>query len=67
MIIAVVAFIPNEKGISIATPATGPMPGSTPISVPARTPRKQYARLTGCRAMEKPDRRAEIISTVAPS
>ena len=28
MIIAVVAFIPNEKGISIATPATGPMPGA---------------------------------------
>jgi hypothetical protein len=62
----VVAFIPNEKGISMATPATGPMPGSTPISVPARIPIKQYARLRGWSAMEKPERRAESISTVAP-
>src|ERR1051325_11073983 len=32
----------------------GPMPGSTPTSVPMNTPMKQYSRLTGNSAMEKP-------------
>src|SRR4051812_10763386 len=32
----------------------GPMPGSTPTSVPMKTPMKQYSRLTGKSAMEKP-------------
>ena len=31
----------NEIGSSIATVVTGPMPGSTPMMVPSRTPRKQ--------------------------
>jgi hypothetical protein len=33
---------------------TGPMPGRTPISVPMKTPIKQYRRLTGMRETEKP-------------
>src|SRR5829696_5040213 len=32
----------------------GPMPGSTPTSVPIKTPMKQYSRLIGKRAMPKP-------------
>ena len=32
----------------------GPMPGSTPTSVPMKTPMKQYSRLTGSSAMPKP-------------
>jgi len=31
----------NVTGRSIAMVATGPIPGSTPISVPSSTPRKQ--------------------------
>src|SRR5215210_7231985 len=32
----------------------GPMPGSTPTSVPIKTPTKQYSRLIGCSATPKP-------------
>ncbi len=32
----------------------GPMPGSTPTSVPMKTPIKQYSRFTGARATPKP-------------
>src|SRR5438270_10657828 len=32
----------------------GPMPGSTPTSVPINTPMKQYSRLTGSSAMPNP-------------
>src|SRR5262245_37355228 len=32
----------------------GPMPGSTPTSVPMNTPMKQYSRLIGCSATPKP-------------
>jgi hypothetical protein len=31
----------NVSGSSIAIVASGPMPGSTPISVPRKTPMKQ--------------------------
>src|SRR6478609_2052807 len=34
--------------------ATGPMPGSTPISVPSTQPMKQYNRLIGVTATPKP-------------
>src|SRR5687768_4761526 len=34
--------------------ATGPTPGSTPISVPSTTPMKQYSRLIGVKATPKP-------------
>ena len=41
MIIAVIGERPKVTGSSIAMVATGPMPGSTPISVPRRTPIRQ--------------------------
>src|SRR5213592_3488341 len=41
-------------GSSIAIVATGPMPGSTPISVPRTQPMKQYSRLIGVTATPKP-------------
>src|SRR4051812_23148838 len=44
-------------GRSIAIVATGPMPGSTPMSVPSSTPIRQYRRLTGVSATPKPSAR----------
>src|SRR5512137_3102337 len=44
----------NVTGSSIAMVATGPMPGSTPISVPSSTPKKQYSRLVADSATPKP-------------
>jgi hypothetical protein len=41
MIMAETGSSVNEIGSSIATVVTGPMPGSTPTSVPSRTPTKQ--------------------------
>jgi len=41
MISAGVGPSPKVKGSSIATVATGPMPGSTPTSVPRKQPMKQ--------------------------
>src|SRR4051812_40979488 len=41
-------------GSNIAMVATGPMPGSTPISVPSTQPMKQYSRLMGVTATPKP-------------
>src|SRR4030095_2522419 len=41
-------------GSSIAIVATGPIPGSTPISVPSITPMNAYRRLTGFSATPKP-------------
>src|SRR4029450_2380820 len=41
-------------GSSIAIVATGPMPGSTPISVPSMQPMNAYMRLTGVKATPKP-------------
>src|SRR5262245_21168540 len=44
-------------GSSMAMVATGPMPGSTPISVPRSAPISAYRRLTGVSATEKPSAR----------
>src|SRR6185436_15825174 len=44
-------------GSSIAIVATGPIPGSTPISVPSSTPISAYIRLMGCSATPKPSMR----------
>src|SRR5690349_16599402 len=49
-------------GNSIAMVATGPMPGSTPISVPSGQPMKQYSRLIGVTATPKPMARLETRS-----
>ena len=52
--IALVAFSPNVIGKRIEMPARGPMPGSTPTSVPTRQPRNAYQSTAGCSATEKP-------------
>ncbi len=44
-------------GSSIAMVATGPMPGSTPISVPSSVPINAYIMLIGVSATEKPSAR----------
>src|SRR5687767_16008560 len=45
------------RGSSIAIAASGPMPGSTPTSVPTNTPMKQYIRFTGETAVWNPSAR----------
>src|SRR3954452_21305019 len=47
--------------------ATGPMPGSTPISVPSRQPMNAYSRLIGVTATPKPMERLVIRSMVSAS
>ena len=47
MISAATGLRLNVIGSSMAMVATGPMPGSTPISVPRITPMKQYMTLNG--------------------
>src|SRR5882757_4095538 len=54
MITACVAFSPKVTGSRIEMPDSGPMPGSTPTSVPTRQPRKAYQRLSGWKAMANP-------------
>src|SRR5215217_3319137 len=49
-------------GSSMAMVATGPMPGSTPISVPSRQPMNAYSRLIGVKATPKPSERLLIRS-----
>src|SRR5512137_807519 len=56
----------NVAGSSSDIAPTGPMPGSTPISVPMKTPTKQYSRLSGCNAMPKPDPRYWSMSMASP-
>ncbi|CUJ36683.1 Uncharacterised protein [Achromobacter xylosoxidans] len=41
-------------GSSIAMVGTGPIPGSTPISVPRMQPSRAYSRFSGVNATEKP-------------
>src|SRR3569832_1568024 len=57
MMIACVAFSPKVTGSRIEMPAWGPMPGSSPTSVPTRQPRNAYQALWGSNATEKPSRR----------
>src|ERR1041385_1160969 len=52
--IALVAFSPKVMGSRIEMPASGPIPGSTPTSVPTRQPRNAYHSTAGCNATEKP-------------
>src|SRR3954452_3137167 len=54
MISADTGFRLKVIGSSIAMVATGPTPGSTPISVPSRTPINAYSRLIGVTATPKP-------------
>src|SRR6185295_2737543 len=52
--IAFVASSPKVIGKRIEMPASGPMPGSTPTSVPTRQPMNAYHSTAGCSATEKP-------------
>src|SRR5918911_1066332 len=55
----------NVIGSSMAMVATGPMPGSTPISVPSRQPIRQKNRLIGVAATPKPMTRLWKICSIA--
>src|SRR5512140_1801511 len=57
MIIAEVGARPKVKGKSIAVVLSGEMPGSTPTSVPIRTPNRQKRRFCTESAVEKPSAR----------
>ena len=54
MMIDAVGVITKVAGSSKDIVATGPSPGSTPISVPTNTPTKHARRFAGCRATAKP-------------
>src|SRR4051812_33194294 len=54
MISAAVGLRLKVIGSSMAMVATGPMPGSTPISVPSSTPISAYSRCIGETATPKP-------------
>ena len=49
-----VGDIAKVTGRSNDIVATGPIPGSTPMSVPTKTPMKHATRLEGCRLTESP-------------
>src|ERR1700716_3491969 len=53
---------PKVNGSSMATVATGPMPGSTPTSVPRKQPMKQYTTFCQESAMPRPNARLESVS-----
>src|SRR5688572_29337394 len=54
------------SGNSIATVATGPMPGSTPTSVPTRQPTSAKPRFAGVSATAKPSPRLVKKSPISP-
>jgi hypothetical protein len=45
MMMAEAGLMPKVTGRSIEIAPMGPIPGRTPMSVPIKTPIKQYARL----------------------
>src|SRR4029077_19096453 len=58
---------PNVIGSSIATVAMVPIQGSTPTSVPTRSPIRHSKRLIGVNATPKPRARLEKSSAITPS
>jgi len=62
MIIAEMGDILKVAGKRMDMAPTGPIPGSTPTSVPINTPRKQKKILAGCSPTEKPYMRLSSIS-----
>src|SRR6185369_2494717 len=61
MMMACVALSPKVTGSRIEMPESGPMPGSTPTSVPTRQPRNAYQRLSGWKATANPCARLRIV------
>src|SRR6516165_7886144 len=67
MITALVASSPNVAGSRMLMPASGPIPGSTPTSVPTKHPRNAYHSTSGRNATEKPSNRlSNVPSTLEP-
>src|SRR6185295_6592893 len=65
MMMACVALRPKVTGSRMEMPASGPMPGKTPTSVPTKQPRNAYHRLVGSKATEKPCAKLRrVVSTV---
>src|SRR3954471_3707559 len=62
MISAGAGSSPKVNGSSMATVATGPMPGSTPTSVPRKQPMKQYRRFCQLSATPSPNARLFSVS-----
>src|SRR5262245_51246905 len=62
MMSAEVGFIPYVTGMSNAIVAEGPMPGSTPMTVPRKHPINVYQRLIGCRQTTNTLRMCVIVS-----
>src|SRR5436190_24338779 len=56
---------PKVNGSSMATVATGPMPGSTPTRVPRKQPMKQYRRF--CQLSATPSPNARLFSVSIPA
>ncbi len=54
MMMALVGFIWNVSGSSIAMVAGGPSPGMIPMTVPSNTPTKHQNRFSGSSATAKP-------------
>src|SRR5215831_6854428 len=67
MISAEVGLSVTVTGSSMAMVATGPMPGSTPISVPSRQPTRQKNRFCRLAAALKPTIRLPRMSISAAS
>src|SRR5215813_6356893 len=65
--IALVASSPNVIGSRMLMPDNGPMPGSTPTSVPTRQPRKPYHSTSGRNATENPSMRLSRVSKALES
>ena len=58
MTIALVASRPKVTGNRMLMPDKGPIPGSTPTSVPTTQPRKPYHSTSGRNATVKPSTQA---------
>src|SRR5919204_5768990 len=52
---------PKVAGRRMLMPESGPMPGSTPTTVPTRHPRNAYHNTPGCSATEKPSSRLSSV------
>src|SRR4029453_251975 len=66
MISAPIGGSPKVTGSSMVMVAIGPMPGSTPISVPTRHPRKHSPRVDRGKATENPSERGGGRARLAP-
>jgi hypothetical protein len=67
MMIAPTGFMLSTIGSSIASAPAGPMPGSTPITVPRMAPMKANSRFWGCSAVSNPPISSGSTSPMADS